>query len=87
MTSGEAAYMATLAAAEPAVKVVKLADIFDNLTDSRHLSPRARQRTVERSRKYLSALETDLPDVARGPLALVRQLFAEFGEPGSPPSA
>src|SRR5215213_2229705 len=47
----EAAYMATLAAAEPAVKVVKLADIFDNLTDSRHLSPKARQRTAKRSRK------------------------------------
>src|SRR3954471_18437790 len=28
----EAAYMGTLAAAEPAVKVVKLADILDNLT-------------------------------------------------------
>src|SRR3954454_7402176 len=33
----DAAYMGTLAAAEPAVKVVKLADILDNLTDSRHL--------------------------------------------------
>ena len=31
----EAAYMATLAAAEPAVKIAKLADMFDNLTDIR----------------------------------------------------
>jgi guanosine-3',5'-bis(diphosphate) 3'-pyrophosphohydrolase len=83
----EAAYMATLAGAGPAVKVVKLADIFDNLTDSRHLSPGARQRTAERSRKYLSALETNLPDVARAPLELIRQLLAEFGQPNSPPSA
>src|SRR4051812_7203108 len=83
----EAAYMATLAAARPAAKVVKLADIFDNLTDSRHLSPSARQRTAERSRKYLSALAINLPDVARAPLELVRQLLAEFGESGSPPSA
>src|SRR5262249_39626126 len=49
----EAAYMAKLAAAEPAVKIAKLADIFDNLTDSRHLSPTARQRTVDRTASYL----------------------------------
>jgi len=83
----EGVYMAILAAAEPAVKVAKLADIFDNLTDSRHLTPRARQRTAERSRKYLAALDANLPDIARGPMELVRQLLAEFGEPGSPPSA
>jgi guanosine-3',5'-bis(diphosphate) 3'-pyrophosphohydrolase len=74
----EAAYMATLAAAGPAVKVAKLADIFDNLTDSRHLSPAARQRTAERSRRYLAALEPELPEAARRPFDLVRQLLAEF---------
>ena len=83
----EAAYMATLAAADPAVKVAKLADVFDNLTDSRHLTPRARQRTAERSRKYLAALDTNLPGMARRPMELVRQLLAEFTEPGSQPSA
>jgi len=82
----ESAYMATLAAAEPAVKVAKLADVFDNLTDCRHLSARARQRTAERSRKYLAALETNLPDIARRPMELVRQLLAELLEPVSPPS-
>jgi guanosine-3',5'-bis(diphosphate) 3'-pyrophosphohydrolase len=77
----EAAYMTTLAAAEPAVKVTKLADIFDNLTDSRHLPP-ARQRTAERSRQYVTALEADLPAIARRPLELVRQLLAEFTDTG-----
>src|SRR5262245_59210387 len=48
----EAAYMAALSAAEPAVKLAKLADIYDNLTDSRHLSPGARQRTIARSQRY-----------------------------------
>jgi (p)ppGpp synthase/HD superfamily hydrolase len=74
----EAAYMAVLASADPAVKIAKLADIFDNLTDSKHLSPRARERTVERSRKYLAALETNLPEIARHPLTLVRRLVDEL---------
>jgi len=83
----EAAYLATLAAAEPAVKVAKLADVFDNLTDSRHLAPLARQRTAERSRNYLAALDSNLPDIARRPMEMVRQLLDEFTDPDSPPSA
>src|SRR5918993_990496 len=67
----EAAYMTTLARAEPAVKVTKLADIYDNLTDSRHLSPAARARTAERSRRYLVALEAHLPEIAHRPADLV----------------
>jgi guanosine-3',5'-bis(diphosphate) 3'-pyrophosphohydrolase len=74
----EAAYIATLAAAVPAVKIIKLADIFDNLTDSRHLSPAARRRTAERSRKYLAALDANLPDVARRPMEFVRDLVAKI---------
>src|SRR5262245_15274987 len=70
----EAAYIATLAVADPAVKIIKLADIFDNLTDSRHLSPAARRRTAERSWKYLAALDANLPDVGRRPMELVRDL-------------
>jgi guanosine-3',5'-bis(diphosphate) 3'-pyrophosphohydrolase len=83
----EAAYTATLATAEPAVKIAKLADIFDNLTDSRLLSAKSRGRTVERTRQYLAALEQNLPDVARTPLALVRQVLDEVAHappvPGS----
>ncbi|MBO0701052.1 MAG: HD domain-containing protein, partial [Zavarzinella sp.] len=76
----EAAYMGTLARSDPAVKVAKLADIFDNLTDSRHLSPAARSRSIERARNYLAALETDLPEIAMRPMALVRQLLEEVAE-------
>ena len=82
----EAEYMAVLAAAEPAVKIAKLADIFDNLTDCRHLSPPARRRTAERSQKYLAALEMNLPDIARRPLDLVRELLSEFAGVGSSPA-
>lgn len=73
----EEAYIDALAVAEPAVKIAKLADIFDNLTDSRHLSNQSRQRTIERTRKYLAALDRNLPDIARQPLAIVRQLLDE----------
>src|SRR3954453_16348097 len=74
----EAAYVAILAAADPAVKVAKLGDIFDNLTDSRHLSASARQRTAARSRYYLTALSKDLPEVARRPMQIVQELLAQF---------
>src|SRR5262245_8538104 len=73
----EEAYMATLAAADPAVKVAKLADIFDNLTDSRKLTSAQRLRSMDRSKKYLAALECDLPPIARRPMELVRKLLAE----------
>lgn len=73
----ESAYIAKLATADPAVKIAKLADIFDNLTDSRHLSPTARQRTVARTDTYLAAIEQSLPEIARQPLAIVRQLLTE----------
>jgi guanosine-3',5'-bis(diphosphate) 3'-pyrophosphohydrolase len=71
----EQAYIATLATAEPELKIAKLADLFDNLTDSQHLTPTTRARTVERSRRYLAAIEVNLPDIAKRPTDLVRQLL------------
>ena len=70
--------MADLAAAEPPVKIAKLADIFDNLTDSRHLSPGAGQRTLDRSRQYLRALDANLPAVARDAMARDRRVVEEL---------
>jgi (p)ppGpp synthase/HD superfamily hydrolase len=85
----EPAYMATLSAAEPAVKVAKLADMFDNLSDSVHLSPEKRHQTLERARMYLAALSSDLPELARRPFEMVSQLLEDVaGEsdrgPGKP---
>jgi guanosine-3',5'-bis(diphosphate) 3'-pyrophosphohydrolase len=82
----EMAYMATLAVADPAVKVAKLADIFDNLTDSRHLTAKGRGRAIERSRQYLAALEKGLPDIARRPFDLVRQLLSEVADAPAEPN-
>jgi guanosine-3',5'-bis(diphosphate) 3'-pyrophosphohydrolase len=74
----EAAYMQALAEAAAPVKICKLADIFDNLVDSEHLSQEQRQRTVNRSRAYLHCLATNLPEMARNAFAIVSDLLSEF---------
>lgn len=73
----EQAYMAQLAAAGWEVKVMKLADMFDNLIDMRQL-PRDRQRhTLNRLRSYLECLRRDPPEQIRRPLELVGRLLDE----------
>jgi guanosine-3',5'-bis(diphosphate) 3'-pyrophosphohydrolase len=75
----EAKYRAALASAPWQVKACKLADVFDNLLDSRHLSPEQRRRAVKRSRLYLDALEQpDLPSPVRHAHKLVTRLLAEI---------
>lgn len=73
----EAAYMATLTASPPAVKICKLADIFDNLLDSSHFPPEKRRKTIERSRQYLSALKNKLPASVKPAFEIVQRLFDE----------
>jgi (p)ppGpp synthase/HD superfamily hydrolase len=58
----EEAYLRVLAEAEWPVKACKLADLYDNLGDSRHLSPKGRADTVAKSRKYLEAIRQRLPE-------------------------
>lgn len=82
----EKAYTAALAAADPAAKVAKLADMFDNLSDSAHLSAKGRARTIGRLRGYLAVLERNLPEVARRPYDLVRELLEEVAS-GPPPGS
>jgi guanosine-3',5'-bis(diphosphate) 3'-pyrophosphohydrolase len=74
----EAAYMAGLATAPWQVQVCKLADIFDNLMDTRHLRAEQRARTFQRSREYLQALGQRLSEQARGPYEKVAHLLAEL---------
>ncbi len=82
----EEAYRSGLAKAPWQVKVGKLADIFDNLMDSVHLSARQRARACERSHQYLQALEQGgLPEPARRPFQIVSQLLAEVE--GAAPAA
>lgn len=74
----EEMYRRTLADASWQVKVCKLADIFDNLLDSAWIPPERRNRTVERSRGYLAALnDPKLPDPARRAFETVERLLGE----------
>ncbi len=77
----EAAYMAGLASAPWQVKACKLADIYDNLLDSAHLTPQQRTKTARRSREYLAALDDPgMPDMARRAWNLVKDLLLENAE-------
>jgi len=69
----EAEYRKVLAAAPWPVVVCKLADIYDNLTDSRHLPPDRRDRSIRRSSEYLAALKPTLPLEARPAYSVVEQ--------------
>jgi guanosine-3',5'-bis(diphosphate) 3'-pyrophosphohydrolase len=73
----ESAYMEGLANAPLPVKLCKLADIFDNLMDSTHLSPAERRKTVNRSNKYLDCLDSNLDESGRNAMMLVRHFLAD----------
>jgi guanosine-3',5'-bis(diphosphate) 3'-pyrophosphohydrolase len=74
----EEAYILGLAAAEWPVKACKLADIYDNLSDSVHLSEGFRRRTLARSKRYLDALAAEPVEPLRRPLEIVASLFREI---------
>src|SRR5262249_32516070 len=74
----EEEYMARLARAPWQGKVCKLADVFDNLIDSKHLKPEQRERTKHRARRYPDARGTALPREARPAYEIVERLFAEM---------
>jgi guanosine-3',5'-bis(diphosphate) 3'-pyrophosphohydrolase len=72
----EAAYCRQLAAADWQVKVIKLADVYDNLADSATLDARGRRKTAGKVRSYLDALRDGLPPQARMALKLVEERLA-----------
>lgn len=72
----EAAYADALRAAEWQVKALKLADLYDNLSDSKHLPPAGRAKTAAKARFYLDAIAVGLPDPVRPALALVEARLA-----------
>jgi guanosine-3',5'-bis(diphosphate) 3'-pyrophosphohydrolase len=74
----EEAYAQALSAADWQVKVLKLADIFDNLGDSHTLSPTSRRKTVSKCHFYLDAIRPGLPEQAQPALKLVEQRVAEL---------
>jgi guanosine-3',5'-bis(diphosphate) 3'-pyrophosphohydrolase len=74
----EEAYAKTIAEADWRVKVLKLADIYDHLADSHHLSPAGRRKTASKSHFYLEAIRRALPEQAQSALRLVEQRLAEL---------
>jgi len=75
----EKQYCAALAAGPWQVQACKLADIYDNLLDSRTLSAEQRRRTIQRSRLYLTALDhPQLPPRVRTAHQLVTRLVTDF---------
>lgn len=56
----EQRYHTRLATAPWPVVIGKLADIYDNLNDTRHLPPAKQSRTIQRSREYLEQLKPAL---------------------------
>lgn len=72
----EELYVRELAAGGWQVHVLKLADIFDNLIDSRHLGEAGRVKTRARIRHYLDHLAAAIDsDQGRNALAIVEKQF------------
>lgn len=71
-------YAATLAAADWQAKVLKLADLYDNLGDSATFSPEQQRKTVKNSHFYLGAVRKGLPAQAEAALKLVDQRLTEI---------
>ncbi len=69
----EAEYHRVLAGAEWPVTVCKLADIYDNLSDSKTLSTKGRERGMIRAWQYLHAMHATLPPQATAAYAIVEQ--------------
>lgn len=70
----EAAYCQQLQAADWQVHLLKLADMYDNLTDSAHLEPSRRGKVVHKVRRYLEALRTVSAD---RPLVVTARRYVE----------
>ena len=74
----ETEYTEVLAAADWQVKVLKLADLYDNIGDCKHFSATGRRKTAEKSRRYLNAIRQGLPPEAALQLQLVEERLAKL---------
>jgi (p)ppGpp synthase/HD superfamily hydrolase len=74
----ETEYARIIATAEWQVKAIKLADLYDNLNDSKSVSPTQQRKTVQKTRFYLDAVRVGLPPEIEKALLLVDQRLAEL---------
>jgi len=77
-TPREEDYQRALRQSDWPVTICKLADLFDNLTDSRHLTVEQRARTIARSTSYLESMRPTLKPQAEAAFAIVEQLIAKM---------
>ena len=70
----EDVYMRQLASAPAKVKLIKLADMHDNLLDSKNAKPKQAKKTRGRMRDYLKILAKDKHPLLRQPLRILRNL-------------
>ena len=75
----EAAYCQGLSEAPWQAKVCKLADVYDNLQDSCHLTPKQREKTQTKARRYLEALATNLTAEAAQAWVIVDAFLRRMG--------
>jgi (p)ppGpp synthase/HD superfamily hydrolase len=74
----EAEYVGILADSDWQVKAIKLADLYDNLGDSRSSTADQQRKTVQKSRFYLQAIQKHLPREVENAFRLVEQRLAEI---------
>jgi (p)ppGpp synthase/HD superfamily hydrolase len=74
----EAQYAKGLAEADWQVKVLKLADVYDNAGDCKNFPPGGRRKTLTKSRFYLDAVRAAIPPEAQHVVRLVEQHLAEL---------
>ena len=67
-----------LAAADWQVKVIKLADQYDNIGDCAYLDAKGRKKTAKKARIYLDAVGEGLPPEGQKALKLVEDRFAKL---------
>lgn len=76
----EVAYLEQLAAAPWQVAACKLADIYDNMTDAKFLTPAGRAKQVARSRQYLDAMRAKVPAEVAEAFALTERRVHEVAK-------
>jgi (p)ppGpp synthase/HD superfamily hydrolase len=71
----EAEYCRVLSAAPWQVRICKLADVYDNLSDSGNQPAEKRARSLLRSRTYLDALKVNAPREIERAMGIVEDLL------------
>ena len=74
----EEAYCKQLSEADWQVKVIKLADQYDNLGDCAYLDARGRKKTARKVRTYVDAVREGLPPEGQKAVQLVEKRLAEL---------